>query len=134
MGTALEVVKEAYKCFSEGDLDGCLGLCSENIEWVVNGPATLKKCRAFKGLIGVREYLEILGNTWEYRSFTAKQFITEGNTVVALGEETGHDKMSGSTFENRWAHVFDIEGGRIVRFREFLCHWTDEQKPPEMSW
>lgn len=133
MENSLEIVKDVYDRFSEGDIDGFLSLCAENIEWVVNGPAHLAKCRAFKGHSGVRQFLDLLAG-WEFSSFAAREFIADGSMVVALGEETGTDKASGTKFENRWAHVFDVQGGRIVRFREFLCHWTDRQQPPAMSW
>jgi hypothetical protein len=49
LATPLEVVKHVYNRFAEGDIDGFLALCADNIEWVVNGPANLEKCRAFKG-------------------------------------------------------------------------------------
>ena len=49
MASALEIVKDVYSRFAEGDIDGFLNLCAENIEWVVNGPANLEKCIAFKG-------------------------------------------------------------------------------------
>jgi uncharacterized protein len=134
MMSALEVVKDVYGRFAEGDIEGFLNLCAEDIEWVVNGPANLEKCKAFKGRDGVREFLDILAGSWEFSSFTPRQFIADGQTVVVLGEETGKDKISGSRFGNRWVHVFDVQGEQVVRFREFLCHWTDEQRPPEMSW
>lgn len=134
METAREIVSDVYKRFSEGDLAGFLALCADDIEWVVNGPATLEKCSTFKGRGGVQQFLSILGDSWEFSSFSPRQFIAEGNTVVVLGEETGSDKKSGIPFENRWAHIFDVHDGKIVRFREFLCHWTDNQKPPSMSW
>lgn len=134
MAEALDVVKSVYERFGEGDLDGFLKLCGDNIEWVVNGPASLPKCRAFRGHAGVREFLDILGGIWEFTSFEPRQFIVDGSTVVVLGEETGTDKNSGHPFENRWAHVFDVTDGHVVRFRELLCHWTGDQRPPEMSW
>ena len=134
MTSALEVVKDAYSRFATGDVDGFLTLCADNIEWVVNGPANLEKCKAFTGRSGVRKFLEIVAGSWEFSSFTPQQFFTVGQTVVVLGEETGKEKSSGIRFENRWAHVFDVQGGQIVRFREFLCYWTDEQRPPAMSW
>lgn len=128
----LEVVKDVYNRFSEGDTDGFLALCADNIEWVVNGPVHLEKCRAFKGRSGVQQFLDLLAE-WEFSSFVPREFIMDGPTVVVLGEETGTDKASGIRFANRWVHVFDVQGGRIVRFREFLCHWTNQQ-PPAMSW
>ena len=44
MGAPQEVVKKLYNCFADGDIDGFLALCADNIEWVVNGPANPEKC------------------------------------------------------------------------------------------
>ena len=134
MATPLEVVSKVYQLFGEGNTDGFLELCSDNVEWVVNGPASLEKCRNFSGIDGVRDFLKILGDCWEFQSFNPRQFLVDGNVVVVLGEEIGTDKKTDCPFRNRWAHIFDIENGKIVRFREFLCHWTEQQKPPPMSW
>lgn len=133
MSTPLDVVKDVYDRFAAGDIEGFLGLCADDIEWVVNGPASLEKCQAFRGRDGVQRFLDLL-SAWEFSSFEPREFIVGGQTVVVLGDETGTDKPSGTTFQNRWAHVFDVEGGRISRFREFLCHWTGEEQPPRMSW
>jgi len=134
MATALEIVKDVYNRFAEEDIAGFLILCAGDIEWVVNGPAALEKCRTFKGREGVQEFLKILGESWEFSEFTPKQFLTDGPTVIVLGEEKGRDKKSGVPFENRWAHVFDVKDEQIIRFREFLCHWMGDQRPPKMSW
>lgn len=134
MTTALDVAKSVYERFGAGDIEGFLRLCAQDIEWVVNGPATLEKCRAFRGRAGVQDFLRILDASWTFSDFTPKQFLAEGDTVVVLGQETGTDKNTGKTFENRWAHVFDIKDGQIARFREFLCHWPAGQTPPAMSW
>jgi len=134
MVAAREIVSDVYKCFSEGDIEGFLALCADEIEWVVNGPPTLEKSKAFKGIGGVKQFLGILEGSWEFSSFVPHQYIAEGDTVVVLGEETGINKKSGTPFENRWTHVFDVRDGKITHFREFLCHWVADQKPPLMSW
>jgi len=133
MASPLEVAQGVYDRFAAGDMEGFLGLCAEDIEWVVNGPAHLEKCQAFRGHSGVRRFLDLLA-VWEFSAFTPKEFLVDGKTVVVLGEEAGTDKASGVSFQNRWAHVFDVEGDRVVRFREFLCHWPDPDQPPAMSW
>lgn len=134
MATALDIVKAVYARFGEGDLDGFLNLCADDIEWVVNGPASLEKCRAFQGRQGVRDFLAVLDRTWAFSAFEPRQFIADGGSVVVLGEETGTDKQTGIAFSNRWAHVFDVCNDRITRFREFLCHWSGSETPPAMSW
>lgn len=55
MAIALEVVKQVYERFAEGDFDWFLKFCSENIEWVVNEPLTLAKYQAFHGISGVHK-------------------------------------------------------------------------------
>ncbi len=58
---------------AEGDFEGFLKLCSEDIEWVVNDPSTLEKCQAFHGISGVGKFLELLGNSWEFNSFEVQE-------------------------------------------------------------
>jgi uncharacterized protein len=82
MTIALEVVKQVYQRFAEGNLEGFLQLCSEDIEWVVNGPSTLAKCRAFQGIAGVRQFLDLLSNTWEFQSFKPQKFFEAQMTVI----------------------------------------------------
>ncbi|GAA4651366.1 hypothetical protein GCM10023116_36500 [Kistimonas scapharcae] len=134
MTSPVDTVKTVYDSFSRGDLDGFLQICDEEIEWVVNGPASLEKCQSYRGRDGVRQFLDVLEQTWSFRAFTPKQYIHDGNTVVVLGEETGDDKTTNQPFENRWAHVFDTRDGKVIRFREFLCHWSGSEQPPAMSW
>ncbi|MCP5132853.1 MAG: hypothetical protein H6976_04425 [Gammaproteobacteria bacterium] len=43
MAIALDVVKDVYRRFGEGDISGFLSLCADNIEWVVNGPESLRE-------------------------------------------------------------------------------------------
>ena len=133
MTSPLHIVQEVYSKFSAEDFEGILDLCDDNIEWVVNGPETLEKCRAFQGKNGVRHFLNIWGSTWHFSSFDAKNFIHENNTVVVLGDAAGRNRGSEIFFEDRWVHAFDIKNGKIMRFREFLCHWPGKQKPPMMT-
>ena len=133
MASPVDIVKHVYDCFSKGDLEGFIQMCDENIEWVVNGPASLEKCQSYHGREGVRQFLDILEHSWTFRSFSVNQYIHDGDSVVVLGEETGDDKTTNQPFENRWAHVFDIEDDKVIRFREFLCHWSGNEHPPEMS-
>lgn len=132
--TALDIVKQVYDRFAQEDFSGFLELCADDIEWVVNGPANLVKCQTFHGKSGVDDFLDILRHSWQFHSFTPRQFIESASTVVVIGEETGIDQLFNEPFVNRWVHMFDVEQQQIVRFREFLCHWTGEQHPPRMSW
>ena len=130
----LEVVQTLFARFEKGDVDGVLALCGENVEWVVNGPADLEDCRAFRGRDGVRQMLALVDEAQTFSSFETREFITAGDTIVVLGEAAGTMKTSNAPFVHRFAHVFDVPEGLIVRFREFLCVWNRDERPPSMTW
>ena len=129
-----ETVEAVYRLFAAGDLEGFLALCDPEIEWVVNGPAHLEKCQAFRGRDGVRRFLEILTSSWDFTDFAARRTFVDGDAVIVLGSERGSERGSQTPFENRWAHVFDVRCGKVTRFREFLCHWSGDEQPPPMTW
>lgn len=134
MTSVLDVAKRAYECFAEGDPDGFLALCADDVEWVVNGPVGVATCRAFHGRDGVEEFLGVLGASTAMDVFTPREYHAAGSTVVVLGDCEGKDLVSGVPFVRRWSHVFDVDGGRITRLREFLCCWPGGEEPPPMSW
>ena len=134
MPASIEIVKAVYARFAQGDIVGFLALCSEDIEWVVNGPSSLEKCQAFHGIAGVKDFLSLLDQSWRFTSFAPREFIVGQSEIVVLGEEEGVDRSTNETFQNRWAHVFTVREGSIVAFREFLCHWRGSQTPPNMTW
>jgi ketosteroid isomerase-like protein len=132
MMAAGDVAGAVYQRVSAGDFEGLLALCDQDIEWVVDGPASLATGSALRGRDGVRAFLAILGCTWRFLSFDPREFIAAENAVFALGEETGTDHRSKEPFNHRRAHVFDVEAEKVVRFREFLCHWMGDEVPPPM--
>ena len=130
----LEVIKEIYQHFGTGDADTILGYCVDDIEWVVNGPAHLERCRAYEGVEGVRSFLENMNKGWKYRFAAPREFIDAGDKIVVLGEAEGTDRTTNEPFKSRWTHVFTMRDGRILSFREFICYFNGDEKPPQMKW
>ncbi len=48
------------------------------------------------------------------------RLVTEGDTVVSLGEFTGVHGESGKPVQAAYAHVWDVAGGKIQRFRQYI--------------
>lgn len=111
---ALDVVKQVYERLGEGDIPGFLGLCAEDIEWVVNGPAALEKCRTFQGIDGVREFLAILDRTWAFTAFAPREFIAGGDKVVVLGEEAGSDGTAVAFVVGQQLKTVSLAGGTPI--------------------
>jgi len=131
---SLEVVKQVYEHVANGDMDAIVGHCSEDVEWVVNGPAQLERSRAFEGPEGVRDFLDTIDRGWKYRFAAPREFIDAGDKIVVLGEAEGKERTSEQPFKSRWCHIFTIQNDKVVSFREFICHWVGDETPPKMSW
>jgi hypothetical protein len=55
----------------------------------------------------------------EFESFVAvgSEFFESGDHVIALGTYTGRAKATGKEFTARFAHVWTLQGGRIIRLQ-----------------
>jgi uncharacterized protein len=56
----------------------------------------------------------------EFESFVAvgSEFFESGDHVIALGTYTGRAKATGKEFTARFAHVWTLQGNRIVRLQQ----------------
>jgi ketosteroid isomerase-like protein len=60
-----------------------------------------------------------LGTEWEGFSAVPEEFIVQRDTVVALGEYSGTFKSTGRRFAAPFAHVWNLQGGKVLRFRQY---------------
>jgi uncharacterized protein len=56
----------------------------------------------------------------DFESFVAAgtEFLEAGDRVIALGNYTGRAKATGREFTARFAHVWTLRGGQIVRLQQ----------------
>ena len=56
----------------------------------------------------------------DFESFVAvgSEFLESGDRVIALGSYTGRAKSTGRDFTARFAHVWTLQGGSIIRLQQ----------------
>jgi ketosteroid isomerase-like protein len=117
MTSAIETVRAFYAALGRGDAAAALGLMAEDIEWntmwhyKVDGRGPQKVA---EGL------LTPLMEEWSSFALNPNDYIVEGNTVVSLGHFTGVHGASGKAVDAAYAHVWDVAGGKIMRFRQYI--------------
>lgn len=117
MTNAREIVRSFYDKLSTGDAPGALGLMAPDIEWTTmwhykvdgRGPDRVAE-GLFKPLMA----------EWSSFSLVPTEFITEGETVVSLGDFTGVHGTTGKTSNARYAHVWTVRGDKIAAFRQYI--------------
>jgi ketosteroid isomerase-like protein len=56
----------------------------------------------------------------ETTKFEPKEFIAQGDRVVALGTYAATVRETGRSYETDWVHVFTVKDGKITSFNEFF--------------
>jgi uncharacterized protein len=118
--TNIEIVQEAYNKFSAGDIPGILNLLSEDINWQTPEIENAPLGGARRGHAGASEFFALLDQTEEVTKFEPKEFIAQGDRVVALGTYGATVKETGRSYETDWVQIFTVKDGKITSFTEFF--------------
>lgn len=114
---AENTVRAFYAALGAGDAPAALGLMADDIEWntmwhyKVDGRGPQKVA---EGL------LMPLMKEWSAFGLESSEFIVQGNTVVSLGRFVGTHATTGKQADAAYAHVWNVENGRIKRFRQYI--------------
>jgi ketosteroid isomerase-like protein len=113
----VDYIRSFYEKLGAGDAPGALSLMAPDIEWtamwhykvVGRGPTAVAE-GLFKPLMA----------EWTSFSLVPTEFISEGDSVVSLGQFTGVHGESGKFVVARYAHVWTVKDGKIAHFRQYI--------------
>ena len=124
----IDVVRAAYAAFGRGDGAAVLAANDPSTVWTLHAPPSHPYGGVFKGVDGVGRFLGALMGHVDMLEFAPEEFTAEGNLVTVTGRETIKAKSTGKTLSHRWIQLFEVRGGKIVRFEE----WYDTAKVIEL--
>jgi ketosteroid isomerase-like protein len=110
---SIDVVKQMYDAFEEGDMPKALSLVSEDCQWDHRGPPGPPINKLYVGREGVQEFYRTLGETQEVLDFEAQEFFESGNRVVAIGTCRFRVKETGKEWGSKWVGAYTVEDGLI---------------------
>lgn len=116
----VEVVQRAYSNFKSGDVGALLEQMSEDVDWRLPEIEGAPFAGARKGRGQVSEFFTSLADAQDVLSFEPREFVAQGDKVVALGRFNWRVKTTGREYGGDWAHVFTVRDGSIVGFHEYM--------------
>ena len=117
MSSPEQVVRELYDAFGQKDEAVLRRVIHPDVHWI--------QCAGFPGggeRRGADEvFAKVFGalhESWDDWVAEVDEYLPSGDTVVVLGRYRGRHRETGRPAVSVFAHVYDLEGGRVVRFRQ----------------
>ncbi|MBE9103796.1 nuclear transport factor 2 family protein [Nostoc cf. edaphicum LEGE 07299] len=105
------ILEEANAAIAQGNNEGFLSFCADDMEWTFVGDKTLK------GKEAVRQWMAM--TYIEPPKFRVANLIAEGDFVTALGDITMKDEDEKAA-DYSYCDIWHFHGGKIVELRAFV--------------
>jgi ketosteroid isomerase-like protein len=120
----VETAQRAVAAWNADDLDAFLAELDADLEWYPSiEPGLEGKAATYRGHDGAREaWREYRGEAWERLTSRPQEFRDLGESVLLLSQMDFTARTTGIEFSQEVAELFEFQGGKIVRVRDFLTH------------
>ena len=118
MRSNLDIVKAHYAASDRGDIAGMMADVSPQARWT-----EMAGFPCAGTWIGPQQVIDnvfaVLGSAWAGYQFKLERLIDGGDRIVGIGDYRGTYRATGKAMQARVAHVWQLEGGKIVAFEQF---------------
>jgi ketosteroid isomerase-like protein len=132
MAKSGDIVKGLYSAFAAGDVPTVLAAFAPGIEWREADGFLYAEGNPYIGPQSIAEgvFKRLAGDIEEFRVIPEKM-IDAGSSVVVEGRYTGRVKATGRPVDAQFAHVWDLDGGKVTRFQQYTdtWQWREAAKP-----
>ena len=113
----VRVIQEAYAAYSRGDIPTVLNSLSDDVEWIAPGVEPV--AGTYRGKNGVAQFFQKVKETVEFSAFEPREYVAQGDRVIALGSYRGTGAATGKSYESDWVMSFTLRDGKVTKFQEF---------------
>ncbi len=118
MNRNTEIAQGLYAAFGRGDIPAVLATLSPDVRWTEAEGGPYGGVSVGPDAV-LRNVFMRLGGEWDGYSAVPRQFVAEGDTVVALGDYSGTYKATGKSFKAPFAHVWTFRDGKAISFHQY---------------
>lgn len=118
-GDNAALLRETFRLWSAGDLEGTLEFISPEVRWEPSGlfPGA---GRDYRGHTGVRSFWDTFREPWEHIEMEAEEVLElEGCRMLATTRFRGVGRTSGVETQKQLFQLWTIDDGLIVRYQSF---------------
>lgn len=116
MMTNLEIVKGAYKGFSEGNMEVLFSNLADDVVWKNHSFSESPLPEVSNGVEGVMHYFGAVEKGMEIQKFDIQNILQDGDLFTVLIDVKRKLVADGSENGGQYVHVIKFENGKLKAF------------------
>ncbi|MTV36961.1 nuclear transport factor 2 family protein [Duganella radicis] len=118
MSSNYDIIAAHYAASDRLDLAGMMANVSATVEWTEM--AGFPCAGTWIGPQAVIDNVfKVLGTAWEDYRFELERLVDGNDVIIGIGAYSGTYRATGKAMRARVAHVWRLEGGKVVKFEQF---------------
>jgi ketosteroid isomerase-like protein len=117
MTASVEIVRDVYERFRQGDVQGVLASFGDDCEVDFAGPERIPFAGKYTGARGMGEAIRKFTDTCDIIEFSPDEFHADGEFVTVVGHEHCRCKATGRAWQTPLIETFLVRNGKIRKFR-----------------
>ncbi len=118
MKSNIEIIKELYRDFSNGNIDAVKEKFAPEIEWsqmkgFPNGGYHIGFDNIYKNVF------QNFSQNWTNWTANVDEFLDAGESVFAIGTYEGMYNETGKSFQADFIHRYILEDGKVAKFTQY---------------
>ena len=110
-------IVKLYEAFGRGDVAYILDQLTPDVRWVSHFESIVPWGGDFSGKVA--KFFTAIAESGEVLSFTPKQFVAQGDTVVSLGEFGYKVRATGKSTHTPWVFIWKLREGKVYSYEQF---------------
>lgn len=118
--TNTQIVQKLYENFGKKDVPAIMDMLTDDAVfednaalWIDGKPHIVPFAGKYSGKNSIPGFFQKMAETTEITKFEPVKFFENGNHVIALVNLAGRFKTEGTSGENLWVMLWEIDNGKI---------------------
>ena len=114
-----QLVQAVFAAFGRGDVQAVLDAMADDVvhDEPSAGPAPFRG--TYRGRGEVAAFFRQMAESVEVLSFEPKQFVAQGDMVIAFGNYQFRARATGKAYESDWAMAWQCKSGKIAAWKTY---------------
>ncbi len=113
------IVAEIYANFGRGNVPGIVDTFADDIRFVHAGGSMIPYAKERHGKAAAAAFFADLAGSVDISRFEVREYVEQGNSVVALGHWAGRARSTGKSFATDWAMLWAFDGTKVKFYQGF---------------